>query len=413
MWSRTIRPPATLRHRSRSPPVSCFRCLLLCRRYDVWSGTHSKKQGEDMYHYYKPTSSKKRKTAHLPDQPQEPASLNAALASLLASADQGPLPCGYRPQVGLPADLIWDQSAWPFVGAHAACVLALERAGGSACPFYVRALRPQEDPFLVLWRHLRQVDGLCLSGSWGDIDPRLYGRHPHPRTEQQEEWLHWWMLQLALLATILRVPLLCICGGMQAWNVALGGRLLQDLRGRVHLRHMARRPTPQRWATHPITLEPATTLWTYLAEEGASLFVPSAHNQAVEILTQEQTRSYTTPGWHGTTLDLPRLQVSARSPDQLVAALEIASDGRAARLPSDFALGFQDHLEWSSEPWAGTLFRHFVAACQDYARRRLASPERWEALSEPLRVALHSVQRLLALRGTGKRQGGQHAPPLC
>ncbi len=323
------------------------------------------------------------------------------------------LPAGYRPRIGLPADLIWDQRKWPFVGAHAACVLAIEQAGGEVCPFHVRMLDQKEDPFLVLWRAIRQYDGLCLSGSWGDIDPRLYGETPHPQTELPEAWLHWWMIHLALFATILRVPLLAICGGMQAWNVALGGRLLQDLRGRVHVRHLARRATPERWAIHPITVLPHTRLSFYLDNEGSVLSVPSAHNQAVDILIHGGSRLYTTPGLHGTDLDLPRLQVSARSPDQLVAALEIAPSAREERLLSDFALGFQDHLEWSDASWAATLFRRFVQAAADYAvRRESTSADQWEALREPLRSALEGVRRLLALRTASRAQGGTYAASL-
>jgi gamma-glutamyl-gamma-aminobutyrate hydrolase PuuD len=366
-----------------------------------------------MHHYYSATLPRKRKTTHRLDASEGRATLSATIAALLSSEDRAALPAGYRPRIGLPADLIWDQRTWPFVGAHAACVLAIEQAGGEICPFHVRTLGPQEDPFLVLWRAIRQCDGLCLSGSWGDIDPRLYGEHPHPQTELPEVWLHWWMIHLALFATVLRVPLLAICGGMQAWNVALGGRLLQDLRGRVHVRHLARRATPQRWALHPITVLPRTTLSSYLADEGGALWVPSAHNQAVDILVRERSRSYTTPGLHDSDLDLPRLQVSARSPDELVAAVEIAPPAHRGRLSSDFALGFQDHLEWSTESWATTIFRRFVEAAQDYALRRASTPaERWEALSERLGPALERVLRLLSLRQTGQARGGAYAAPF-
>jgi gamma-glutamyl-gamma-aminobutyrate hydrolase PuuD len=363
-----------------------------------------------MYHYYHVMNPKKRKTTHLLPETQERAALSATISALLVSAGRATLPAGYRPRIGLPADLIWDQRKWPFVGAHAACVLAIEQAGGEVCPFHVRVLGSQEDPFLVLWRAIRQCDGLCLSGSWGDIDPRLYGESPHPQTELPEAWLHWWMLHLALFATILRVPFLGICGGMHAWNVALGGRLLQDLRGRVHVRHLARRATPEHWALHPITVLPHTMLSTYLPNEGPVLSVPSAHNQAVDILTNTHSRSYSTPGLSGADLDLPRLQICARSPDELVAAVESAPSVREERFSSDFALGFQDHLEWSTESWAATIFRRFVQAAQDYAVRKAGTPsEQWEALTLSLRPALERVQRLLALRATGHPQGGAYA----
>ena len=83
---------------------------------------------------------------------------------------------------------------------------------------------------------LDRLDGLLFSGG-PDLDPATYGHERHPllgpdvdRVSDEYE--------LALLreATARDLPLLAICRGMQALNVARGGTLHQHLPDRTHAR---------------------------------------------------------------------------------------------------------------------------------------------------------------------------------
>ena len=76
---------------------------------------------------------------------------------------------------------------------------------------------------------LSSVQGLLLTGG-ADIDPSLYGQRPdpsahlalNPQRDAQE-------LPLIRGALERDMPVLAICRGMQALNVALGGSLIQNL----------------------------------------------------------------------------------------------------------------------------------------------------------------------------------------
>lgn len=97
-------------------------------------------------------------------------------------------------------------------------ITAIERAGG-----YPVLISPT-----TAIDHSGFIDGLLIPGG-DDIDPAFYGESPHHsctlvsplRTE----------LEFSLIRAIMRLnrPILGICHGMQAINVALGGSLFQDI----------------------------------------------------------------------------------------------------------------------------------------------------------------------------------------
>ena len=83
-------------------------------------------------------------------------------------------------------------------------------------------------------KYLDMLDGVILSGGDFDIHPRYYGERAGnslgniipERTEFE--------LALAEMALRRDMPMLGICGGAQAINVALGGSLIQDIKTQVH-----------------------------------------------------------------------------------------------------------------------------------------------------------------------------------
>ena len=107
---------------------------------------------------------------------------------------------------------------------------------------------------------LDRLDGVCLSGG-PDLDPAGYGadeRSPELGTTEPE--LDAYELALAQLADARGVPVLGICRGSQALNVARGGTLHQHVGdlvdGSVEHRQAARGRVP----THAVRIEPGSRL---------------------------------------------------------------------------------------------------------------------------------------------------------
>ena len=75
---------------------------------------------------------------------------------------------------------------------------------------------------------LARVDALVMVGG-PDIDPARYGASRHPETEGVDARQDTFELALLQAAITDDVPVLAICRGMQALNVARGGTLVQHL----------------------------------------------------------------------------------------------------------------------------------------------------------------------------------------
>jgi putative glutamine amidotransferase len=180
---------------------------------------------------------------------------------------------------------------------------------------------------------LDRLDGVCLSGG-PDIDPAGYGERPHASLGPTEVDLDRFEIAVARAADERGLPLLGICRGAQALNVARGGTLHQhvpDLAG-VSLEH--RQTAPGERPAHSVAIEPGTLLARTLGRRVAR--VNSFHHQAVKRLGRG-------------------LRIVARAPDGVVEGIE-ATDG-------SFVLGVQWHAECLIERATQLkLFRAFVAA---------------------------------------------------
>ncbi len=182
------------------------------------------------------------------------------------------------------------------------------------------------------------IDGLILSGG-GDIHPSAFGERDSGllwRVDQKRDRTE---LSLARWALAENLPVLAICRGIQALNVADGGTLIQDIPTHVTdaLSHscVAGRPLPK--IAHTVDVKPGTRLAALIGS--GRVDVNSAHHQAVETVGDD-------------------LLVTARAPDGVVEGLE-ASD-------HPFCIGVQWHPEVMIEvaPRMRRLFEGLVEAAR-------------------------------------------------
>jgi putative glutamine amidotransferase len=164
----------------------------------------------------------------------------------------------------------WDETAHLVSDSY---VSAVQRTGAIALLLPV-------DPRAPL-RLLDRVDGLLAIGG-ADLDPSFYGAERDPATEATYPDRD--AFEIALLGAAIErgMPVLGICRGMQALNVALGGTLLQHI-PEVNGANPHRRAVGTFEGTeHLVSLDPGS-----LAAAAAGEEVHSArchHHQAVDEL---------------------------------------------------------------------------------------------------------------------------------
>lgn len=158
---------------------------------------------------------------------------------------------------------------------------------------------------------LDAIDGLVLTGGT-DINPARYRQARAPECEDPDDERD--ELELRVLAEALRrdVPVLGICRGLQLFNVAHGGTLIQHLSGTAI--HNSDLPFDE--AAHPVRIAAGTRL-AAIAGAGEHS-VNSRHHQAVDRLGEG-------------------LVISAVAPDGVVEAIELPD--------KPFAIAVQWHPE--------------------------------------------------------------------
>jgi putative glutamine amidotransferase len=158
---------------------------------------------------------------------------------------------------------------------------------------------------------LDRLDGVCLSGG-PDLDPSAYGAPDrHAELGPTEPSLDAFELALVREALDRQLPILAVCRGAQALNVACGGTLHQHVPG-----HRQTESASQ--ATHDVQIAARSRLHRIL--RGRTVGVNSFHHQAVEKLGAG-------------------LRVVGRAPDGTIEAIEGAG----------FVLGVQWHAETMCE----------------------------------------------------------------
>jgi putative glutamine amidotransferase len=214
-------------------------------------------------------------------------------------------------------------------------VRALARAG--AVPVVLPPVGVDAVPAL-----LRCLTGVCLSGG-PDLDPAAYGAQPSPDLGPVEPSLDQFELEVARVADAAGLPILGICRGAQALNVARGGTLHQHLPAVTDNSIEHRQSTPGWYETHEARVEARSRLASVL--DRGRLGVNSFHHQAVDRLGGD-------------------LRAVAWAPDGTVEGIEDPGER--------FVLGVQWHAETLDNDPHPRLFEALAAAASG-ARLGLAA----------------------------------------
>lgn len=176
-----------------------------------------------------------------------------------------------RPLIGITTSLFEGDASRPNRAVlNGAYIRAVEHAGGIPV-----LLSPHHT--LESTRELLDVlVGVVLSGG-GDVDPARYGQSPDLTVVGVSETRDSYELSVIEMAMAREMPLLLICRGLQVFNVAMGGTLIQDIpiTGPLHSQ-----PQPRGEATHLVRIDPAARLAKVLGSE--RLMTNSMHHQAID-----------------------------------------------------------------------------------------------------------------------------------
>ena len=192
-----------------------------------------------------------------------------------------------------------------------------------------------------LRRILQRLDGALISGGNFDIHPSYYGETPIRALGAIKQDRTEFELELVDLALNQDLPLLGICGGAQAINVALGGSLYQDIATQLPNAAKHEQGAKRDKGGHPIIIHPATHLRQIVRKR--TLEVNTTHHQAVRKVGKG-------------------LVVNATAEDGLIEGLE-SSNHR-------FVLGMQWHPEILARKDLSQrrIFSSFISASKRFHR---------------------------------------------
>lgn len=207
-----------------------------------------------------------------------------------------------KPLIGISGNImIMEQGSFPGMKktyANHDYIESVQQAGG--IPIVLPWIKEKDD----IAAALKHVDGIVLSGGY-DIDPTLYGEEPIPQLGFVYREIDEFYIKLLLCAKELHKPVLGICKGIQAMNVAFQGSLYQDIHSQRTKTLQHDQQTPTHAGSHTVIIEPDSFLSAVLPQQ---LLVNSFHHQAVKTVA-------------------PGFTVAAMAKDGVIEAIECMENG--------------------------------------------------------------------------------------
>ena len=208
---------------------------------------------------------------------------------------------------------------------------AVENAGG--LPIIIPHSRSRDQI-----RHLlKRIDGLLISGGGFDIDPAYYSEQPIAQLGKINPPRTFTELESIAFGLDRDLPMLGICGGAQAINVALGGSLYQDIATQFPTTLNHQQEERSNNFGHVVEVTRGTLLYKICGRQ--TLKVNTTHHQAIRNLGES-------------------LAINAIAPDGLIEGIESENHS--------FVLGLQWHPEVlaQSEAIQRKIFSSFVTVCK-------------------------------------------------
>ncbi|MCK5578797.1 MAG: gamma-glutamyl-gamma-aminobutyrate hydrolase family protein [Planctomycetes bacterium] len=225
-----------------------------------------------------------------------------------------------KPIIGINANLTREK----YDRVHQDYSRAVVKAGG------VPLILPIVTDFRLIAASLKKIDGLILSGSGFDINPKRYQEKILSMTKLVSVEKELFDLALVRYALKKKIPILGTCYGIQLLNVAQGGSLIQHipLQLKNALPHQPNR-------SHLVYFSEASKLYQIVKQKAAQ--VNTAHHQAIKRVGRGLT-------------------INARSEDGLIEGVEWAK-------PDQFVQGIQWHPErMIKHPAQLAIFKALVKA---------------------------------------------------
>jgi putative glutamine amidotransferase len=182
------------------------------------------------------------------------------------------------------------------------------------------------------------LDGILLTGSSSDVDPREYGADREPACGPVQPLRDATDFQLLDIALNRKKPVLGICFGMQSVNVFLGGSLIQDIDTHIGKTIVHDNSSTEGRPAHGIEIIQGSVLHELVRGDKAE--VNSTHHQAIDRVA-------------------PGLEVIARAPDGVVESV-ISRDSDC------WILGVQWHPEknFRYDTLSKKIFELFLSRCR-------------------------------------------------
>lgn len=192
-----------------------------------------------------------------------------------------------------------------------------------------------------------RIDGLLFTGSPSNVEPHHYKGDESAQGTLHDPKRDATTLPLIREAVDAGVPILCICRGIQEFNVAFGGTLyqrVQDEPEKIDHRANPDIDLPLRYdPVHTIDINPQGIFKDIVGCLKAE--VNSLHAQGIKRLAEP-------------------LLWEAKAPDGMIEAVSVKQAGA-------FAIAVQWHPEWKvlENPFYLSLFKAFGQACREYMDR--------------------------------------------
>lgn len=213
-------------------------------------------------------------------------------------------------------------------------------AGSGAIPWVVPLIPREGETLRAIYEHL---DGIFLPGGV-DMDPASYHEARRPECGRTDPDRDATELQLLRWAMDDHKPVLAVCRGVQAMNVAAGGSLYQDIETEVRgsIKHdyfPSGGKNSRDQLVHDVRIRPGSRLAAVFGTE--TLTVNSMHHQGIKTLA-------------------PGLLATAFASDGVIEGAESTTD--------HFMLGVQWHPEdlTDGDERMRRLFTAFIDAACDY-----------------------------------------------